>query len=256
MGLLERCQELFKTSNLYEVLGINKEATEAEIRRSYYKVSLKVHPDRAPDDPLATEKFQVLGKLYAVLSDKEQKAIYDEQGVVDEESDVLKQDRCWEDYWRLLFPKITVQDILEFEKTYKGSDEERQDVIKLYLQHEGDMDAITASALCCSQEDEPRLCSMIQDAIDSGEVTAFPAFTHETEKKKRARRKRADRERQEAEEMQKKMGVDDQDDSLVMMLKQRQQSREQNFNSFLSDLEAKYSKKSAPKPQKGKKAKK
>lgn len=63
-------------------------------------------------------------------------------------------------------------------------------MIKLYLQHEGDMDAITASALCCSQEDEPRLCSMIQDAIDSGEVTAFPAFTHETEKKKRARRKR------------------------------------------------------------------
>lgn len=59
MGLLDRCQELFKTSNLYEVLGINKEATEAEIRRSYYKVSLKVHPDRAPEDPLATEKFQV-----------------------------------------------------------------------------------------------------------------------------------------------------------------------------------------------------
>lgn len=59
MGLLERCQELFKTSNLYEVLGINKEATETEIRRSYYKVSLKVHPDRAPEDPLATEKFQV-----------------------------------------------------------------------------------------------------------------------------------------------------------------------------------------------------
>lgn len=49
----------------------------------------------------------MLGKLYAVLSDKEQRAVYDEQGVVDEESDVLKQDRCWEDYWRLLFPKVT-----------------------------------------------------------------------------------------------------------------------------------------------------
>ena len=50
--------------------------------------------------------LQVLGKLYAVLSDKEQRAVYDEQGVVDEESDVLSQDRCWEDYWRLLFPKV------------------------------------------------------------------------------------------------------------------------------------------------------
>lgn len=59
MGLLERCLELFKTSNLYEVLGVKKEAGEADIRKSYYKVSLKVHPDRAPDDPLAKEKFQV-----------------------------------------------------------------------------------------------------------------------------------------------------------------------------------------------------
>lgn len=50
--------------------------------------------------------FQVLGKLYAVLSDKEQRVVYDEQGVVDEESDVLSQDRCWEEYWRLLFPKV------------------------------------------------------------------------------------------------------------------------------------------------------
>ncbi|XP_037542031.1 dnaJ homolog subfamily C member 9 [Nematolebias whitei] len=255
MGLLERCQELFNTSNLYEVLGINKEATEADIRRSYYKVSLKVHPDRAPEDPQATEKFQMLGKLYAVLSDKEQRAVYDEQGVVDEESDVLSQDRCWEEYWRLLFPKITVQDILEFEQKYKGSEEEREDVIRLYVQHEGDMDAITASALCCSQEDEPRLCCIIQDAIKSGEVEAFQAFTQESDKKKKTRRKRADRERQEAEEMQKEMGLGDKDDSLVMMLKQRQQSREKNFNSFLSDMEAKYSQKSA-KPPKGKKTKK
>lgn len=83
-----------------------------------------------------------------------------------------------------------MQDILEFEKTYKGSDEERQDVIRLYVQHEGDMDAITASALCCSQEDEPRLCGIIQAAIKSGEVKAFKAFTQESDKKKKARRKR------------------------------------------------------------------
>ncbi|CAG6016748.1 unnamed protein product [Menidia menidia] len=255
MGLLEQCEELFKTSNLYEVLGINKEANEADIRRSYYKVSLKVHPDRAPEDPQATEKFQVLGKLYTVLTDKDQRAIYDEQGVVDEESDVLSQDRCWEDYWRLLFPKITVEDILKFEKNYKGTEEERADVIRLYVQHKGDMDAIMTSVLCCSQEDEPRFCSIVQAAIDSGEVEAFPAFTQESNKKKRARRKRADRERQEAEEMQKEIGLDGQDDSLVSMLKQRQQSRGNNFNSFLSDLEAKYSKKSAQ-PPKGKKGKK
>ncbi|CAK6953038.1 dnaJ homolog subfamily C member 9 [Scomber scombrus] len=226
MGLLERCNEFFKTSNLYEVLGIDKEATEAEIRRGYYKVSLSVHPDRAPEDPLATEKFQVLGKLYAVLSDKEQRVVYDEQGVVDEESDVLSQDRSWEEYWRLLFPKFTMKDIVEFEKKYKDSDEEREDLIKLYVKHEGDLDAITASALCYTQEDEPRLCSIIQDAIQNGEVEAFPAFTKESDKKKRSRRKR-----------------------------QRQKSREQSFNGLLSDLEAKYCKPSG-KSQKAKRGKK
>ncbi|KAM3862696.1 dnaJ homolog subfamily C member 9 [Diretmus argenteus] len=255
MSLLSRCQELFKTSNLYEVLGTVKEATDADIRRSYYKVSLRVHPDRAPEDPLATEKFQVLGKLYAVLSDKEQRAVYDEQGVVDEESDILSQDRSWEDYWRVLFPKITVQDIQEFESKYKGSEEEREDVIQLYIQHQGDMDAITASALCCSQDDEPRLCSILRSAIKAGEITAFPAFTRESDKKKKARKKRADKEREEAEEMQKELGLGDQEDSLAMVLKQRQQSREQNFNSFLSDLEAKYANKGG-KPQKGQKRKK
>lgn len=49
---------------------------------------------------------QILGKVYSVLSDKEQRAVYDEQGTVDEDSDVLNQDRDWETYWRLLFKKV------------------------------------------------------------------------------------------------------------------------------------------------------
>lgn len=63
-------------------------------------------------------------------------------------------------------------------------------MIQLYVQHEGNMDVITASAMCCSQEDEPRLCGIIQAAIDSEEVQSFPAFTKESDKKKKARRKR------------------------------------------------------------------
>ncbi|CAL1577688.1 unnamed protein product [Knipowitschia caucasica] len=251
MGLIERCSELFKTSSLYEVIGTTKQATEAEIRRGYYKVSLKVHPDRAPDDELATEKFQLLGKVYAVLTDTEQKAVYDEQGIVDEESDILSKDRCWDDYWRALFPQITVQDIIEFESKYKGTDEEQQDVLQAYVQHKGNMDAIMECVLCCTMEDEPRICSIIQDAIDKKEVTAFPAFVKESQKKKKARRKRGDKEREEAEQMQKEMGLGNEDDSLTKMIKLRQASRDSSFNSFLSNLEEKYAPKT--KSKKGKK---
>ncbi len=48
----------------------------------------------------------MLGKAYAVLADKEQRAVYDEQGIVDEESETLDQDRNWEEHWRRLFPKV------------------------------------------------------------------------------------------------------------------------------------------------------
>lgn len=57
--MLEQCAELFNTSNLYEVLCVAREASNAELRRGYYKLSLQVHPDRAPGDQQATEKFQV-----------------------------------------------------------------------------------------------------------------------------------------------------------------------------------------------------
>ncbi|XP_062859275.1 dnaJ homolog subfamily C member 9 [Trichomycterus rosablanca] len=251
MGLLEQCQELFKTSNLYEVLGVMKEASDAELRRGYYKVSMQVHPDRAPDDEHATKKFQILGKVYAVLSDKEQRAVYDEQGVVDEESDCLTRDRNWEEHWRRLFPKITLQDILDFEKQYKDSKEEKQDLTRLYLQFEGNMDQIMESALCCSHDDEPRVRDILQKAVDAEDVPAYKSFTHESTKKKTNRRRKAEKEKQEAEELQKEMGLSS-EASLVAMIRQRQKAKEKDFDSFLSNLEAKYAKK----PSASKKSKK
>ncbi|XP_066522614.1 dnaJ homolog subfamily C member 9 [Hoplias malabaricus] len=251
MGLLEKCEQLFNTSNLYEVLGVSKDASDAEVRRGYYKLSLLVHPDRAPGDQQATSKFQILGKVYAVLSDKEQRAVYDEQGVVDEESVTLSQDRDWEEHWRRLFPKITMKDILDFEKKYKNSDEELQDLKRLYLLHEGDMDQIMDSALCCEHDDEPRVRDILQRAIDSKDIPAYKAFTNENAKKKANRKRKAKKEQQEAEEARKELGMDA-EDSLVAMIQQRQKSKEKGFNSLISDLEAKYCKK----PSAGKRASK
>ena len=52
------------------------------------------------------------------------------------------QERDWTNYWRILFPKVTVSDIESFEKQYKGSEEEEGDLRRAYLQHSGDMDKI------------------------------------------------------------------------------------------------------------------
>lgn len=79
---------------------------------------------------------------------------------------------------------------MDFEKQYKGSDEEVEDLKRLYLQHEGDMDLIMESALCCTYEDEPRLQDILQKAIDAEEVPAYKAFTLESVKKKNKRKRK------------------------------------------------------------------
>uniref|UniRef100_A0A8C4TYM1 DnaJ homolog subfamily C member 9 n=1 Tax=Falco tinnunculus TaxID=100819 RepID=A0A8C4TYM1_FALTI len=108
MGLLEECRAAFGSADLYGVLGARRQASGRELSRAYRRASLRVHPDRAQpgDKEEATRRFQVLGKAYAVLSDEAQRALYDEQGTVDEEGEALRGERDWHEYWRLLFNKV------------------------------------------------------------------------------------------------------------------------------------------------------
>lgn len=64
----------------YEVLGVDKNASEAEIKRAYRKVAKKYHPDMNPGDKNAEEKFKEAAEAYEVLSDPEKKAKYDQFG--------------------------------------------------------------------------------------------------------------------------------------------------------------------------------
>ncbi|XP_054948969.1 dnaJ homolog subfamily C member 9 isoform X1 [Pan paniscus] len=216
MGLLDLCEEVFGTADLYRVLGVRREASDGEVRRGYHKVSLQVHPDRVGegDKEDATRRFQILGKVYSVLSDGEQRAVYDEQGTVDEDSPVLTQDRDWEAYWRLLFKKISLEDIQAFEKTYKGSEEELADIKQAYLDFKGDMDQIMESVLCVQYTEEPRIRNIIQQAIDAGEVPSYNAFVKESKQKMNARKRRAQEEAKEAEMSRKELGLDEGVDSL------------------------------------------
>lgn len=64
----------------YEVLGVTKGATDAEIKKAYRKVAKKYHPDTNPGDQEAEEKFKEAAEAYAVLADPEKKAKYDQYG--------------------------------------------------------------------------------------------------------------------------------------------------------------------------------
>ena len=64
----------------YEVLGVQKSATQEEIKKAYRKLAVKYHPDRNPGDKTAEEKFREATEAYAVLSDEKKRPIYDQYG--------------------------------------------------------------------------------------------------------------------------------------------------------------------------------
>lgn len=64
----------------YEVLGVNRDASDEDIKKSYRKLAMKHHPDRNPDNPKSEELFKEAKEAYEILSDAGKRAAYDQYG--------------------------------------------------------------------------------------------------------------------------------------------------------------------------------
>lgn len=64
----------------YEVLGVNRDASEDEIKKAYRRLAMKFHPDRNPDNPKAEEQFKEAKEAYEILSDPNKRGAYDQFG--------------------------------------------------------------------------------------------------------------------------------------------------------------------------------
>ncbi|MFY9327532.1 MAG: molecular chaperone DnaJ [Georgfuchsia sp.] len=66
--------------DFYEVLGVNRDAPDDEIKKAYRKLAMKHHPDRNPDNPKSEEHFKEAKEAYEILSDNQKRAAYDQYG--------------------------------------------------------------------------------------------------------------------------------------------------------------------------------
>ena len=64
----------------YEVLGVQRNASEAELKKAYRRLAMKYHPDRNPDDKDAENNFKEAKEAYEILSDSRKRAAYDQFG--------------------------------------------------------------------------------------------------------------------------------------------------------------------------------
>ena len=64
----------------YEVLGANRNASEADLKKAYRRLAMKYHPDRNPDDEAAEKSFKEAKEAYEILADPPKRSAYDQFG--------------------------------------------------------------------------------------------------------------------------------------------------------------------------------
>ncbi|KAJ1497966.1 hypothetical protein HMI55_006035 [Coelomomyces lativittatus] len=74
-----------KNTEYYDLLNVSPNATQEEIRKSYYALAIRYHPDKCPDDPNAEALFKKISEAYQILSDPKLRKNYDEFGSISPE---------------------------------------------------------------------------------------------------------------------------------------------------------------------------
>lgn len=196
-------QVMVSKKSLYDVLGLSRDATAADITRVYRRLALQYHPDRNPE---GAAKFKEISNAYSVLSDEKDRRTYDATGIVpgvasgrgDEMSESQRSAEMQ-------------QRVHQFYATYAGSHEEEEDVIERFKKCKGNFGRMIREELLFDNgkvEEVKRLQDLVRSLVKRGRLESTEAWEITSTEAARKRIERAmAKERKRAVETLDAMGL-------------------------------------------------
>ena len=215
-----------QSPNLYSLLGVEKTATNAEIKKAYRRLVFVYHPDKNKTDPDAGSKFANITRAYKILSNPDSRRIYDETGDYDDEDEGKINIAETLNYFRKIY---SPKDIESFHDKYINSKDEEEDLINFYNSNGGDIKKILEWIPYSTNDDVQRYIKISEKLFKKKTLTKTKKFD-ETKNKVELLKEDAE----EAKEAEKEM------DNLTKAIIGNKRKR--NFSNYLDNLKERYAK--------------
>lgn len=224
--------------HLYTRLNITKTASAAEVKKAYRVASLRVHPDKNPDDPSAAQKFQEVNEAYVILSDETKRKRYDLTGEVDDDNLDELVNKC-----RFFYKEFWAEDIDDFATRYKGSKDEEEDLLRFYEENAGDLTKILYWIPLSENSDVDRFVGVYDRLIKEKVIKGTKLFKEsrnniELTANEEAEAAQATPEKKREKKSKKKAAKPD--TSFQELQNKILAKKAQTSNNFLSSLASKY----------------
>ncbi|KAK6867996.1 putative J domain-containing protein [Candida tropicalis] len=234
----------------YEILGVDKNASPVDIKKTYKKLCLKYHPDKIQqsktnqDDTTSEDLFTKIQFSFSILNDPIRRTRYDNTGSLAEyDGEDGDEGFDWKDYFESINEKITIEMIEEDKLKYQNSEEEKLDILNNFIYYEGDFLKLfeLIPHLEFTELEEQRVYNIINDELDKLVVSdgirkSWEKYTKSRKTKVKQMLKKLAKEAKQAEELSRMIKMN-KDKDLGSLIKSRQANR---LDDLISNLENKY----------------
>lgn len=286
-------KESKKSVCLYDILGVNKDATAKEITKAYRVLALLYHPDKylakkknaeqsnetakqnshstktekvvkeeknekkdkkkekknIHEEELTLEKckemFLQIQKAYDILKDPEKRKNYDEFGLTED-----GQDFNFNFDFAYIHSRIKMEDVLQYEKTYKNSKDEEEDLINFFNKVDGNIVRILEYIPCSDENDIERFLDIFEKLFKKKVLKKNAKYTKALKNIQTEVEKYKKKMINENKRFKKRKREEPPIDDLVLAIKNNQQKRFTKIDSLIKNIEAEHNQKNSKKRKK------